>query len=160
MPRDAYASLQATTDDLLSEWRWLIGDAFMLWRVTLAGDALLRDSSNGSIHLLNIAIGAVERIAANTPEFDRRVADPDFAERILRTQMLAVAARVGLHPAAGECLSHRIPLVLGGADEPANLDACDISVHLSLAGQIHRQVHTLPPGTKINDVSIRDRDPE
>lgn len=158
MTQSYYATPSPAADDLLSEWRWLIGAGLTLWRVTLAGDVLLSDPANGAVHMLDVAAGTIERVAADTAEFDRRVVDPAFAERIFRTAMLAAAALAGVRPATGKCLSHRIPLVLGGSNEPANLEACDVSVHFSLAGQIHHRVRELPPGAKIGRVAIRDRD--
>jgi hypothetical protein len=54
----------------------------------------------------------------------------------------------------GQVYSYKKPIVLGGDYSPDNFEPTDIEVHFSFAGQIHRQVKDLPPGTKINSVKF------
>ena len=62
-------------------------------------------------------------------------------------------AALGMRPGPNECLSFRRLPVLGGQLDPDNLEKCSIPVHFSIAGQIHRQIKNLPPGTPI-DIKI------
>jgi hypothetical protein len=48
-----------------------------------------------------------------------------------------------------ECIGYRIPLFLGGADEPSNLERTDMTVYWSLQGQLIRQASATDPGTPI-----------
>ena len=124
--------------------------------MTKAGDALLRDPADGSIHFLDVTSGTIERIAAGDTAFETAVASPENAERWLALEIVDGQAALGMRPGRNECLSFNRPPVLGGQVEPANFETCDVSVHLSLAGQIHQQVKDLPPGTKIGKMKIEE----
>jgi hypothetical protein len=49
--------------------------------------------------------------------------------------------------AAAECIGYRIPLFLGGADEPPNLERTDMAVYWSLVGQLSHHAAAIDPGT-------------
>jgi len=51
--------------------------------------------------------------------------------------------------------SHKQLLVLGGADDIENVEASDVSVHISIHGQVHQQVRDLPEGTPVSEIRIR-----
>jgi hypothetical protein len=57
-------------------------------------------------------------------------------------------------PGATEVLTFKIPPVLGGAIEVENIAALDYVVASSIAGQLHRQVKDLPPGTAVSGFTI------
>lgn len=54
----------------------------------------------------------------------------------------------------GQVYGFEIPPVLGGSFDAENLVPSDLVVHFSLAGQIHRQVKDLPPGTPISQIKL------
>jgi hypothetical protein len=56
---------------------------------------------------------------------------------------------------AAECVGYRIPLFLGGTDEPSNLERMDMAVYWSLVGQLFHQASATDPGTPI--VGVRHR---
>jgi hypothetical protein len=152
--REYLATTTGSSDDVLGEWRWLIGSELELWHVTKAGDALLHNPDDGSIHFLDVIGGKVQRIAANEAAFEAAVAEPENAERWLMLEIVDGQAALGMRPATDECLSFKHPPVLGGQLDPDNFETCSVLVHFSIAGQIHRQVKDLPPGTKIGEVRI------
>ena len=151
------ASTAVDSDELLSEWRWLTGPDLQLWHVTKAGDAFLRDQSNGAIYFLDIMNGNVERIAPSESSFEEAVTVPENAERWLMPAIVDGQAVLGMKPGTNQCLSFKHPPVLGGQLDPDNFETCDVLVHFSIAGQIHRQVKDLPAGTKIENIKIEDR---
>jgi hypothetical protein len=51
-------------------------------------------------------------------------------------------------------IDHLVDFQLGGARKSSNLWPLDSSVNRSLGAQIHNQMRSLPPGTKINRVTI------
>ena len=114
--------------------------------------------ADGSIHLLDVPPAEVVRLAGNEAEFERRVAEAEFAERVFQSTLVAQAAARGIRPVHSQCLSHVTPLVLGGEDSVANLEACDVSVHRHTAGQVHERARGLPMGTRVGSVSINDID--
>jgi hypothetical protein len=149
------ADTTVSSDQVLDDWRWLTGSALQLWHITKAGDALLRNPTDGSIHFLDVIAGKVERIAEDESSFEALVAAPENSERWLMTDIVDGQASIGMRPRTNECLSFKKPPVLGGQLEPDNFETCDALVHLSIAGQIHQQVKDMPPGTKIGQIKIK-----
>jgi hypothetical protein len=148
------AETDVAGDAVLDDWRWLVGPKLQLWRATKAGDALLRDPGDGSIHFLDVMSGEVERVADDHVGFESAVASPENADRWLMPDVVEGQAALGMTPGPNECLSLKHPLVLGGQISPDNFETCDVLVHFSISGQIHRQVKDLPQGTKIGGVKI------
>lgn len=58
---------------------------------------------------------------------------------------------------SGSDVDHIIDLQLGGADTVRNMLPLNSSVNRSLGAQIQHQIKNLPPGTRINRVTIGDR---
>ena len=141
---------------MLADWRWLTGANLQLWQVTKAGDALLRDPADGSIHFLDTVGGKVERIARDESEFESLLATDANADLWLMPDVVDGQAALGMRPGADECLSFKHPPVLGGQFDPDNFETCSVLVHFSIMGQIHRQVKDLPEGTKIGKFTIEE----
>ena len=152
--RKYIASTTYPSDLVLEDWRWLIGTALQLWHATKFGDALLLNPEDGSIYFLDVMAGKVERIAENEAEFESALATNDNANKWLMTDVMDGQALLGMLPGHNECLSFKHPPALGGQLDPDNFETCDIAVHLSIAGQIHRQCKDLPPGTKISNTNF------
>lgn len=56
----------------------------------------------------------------------------------------------------GKDVDHAVDLQLGGSDTISNMSPLDPSVNRSLGRQIQHKIKDLPPGTKINKVTIGD----
>jgi len=148
------ADENANSDDVLRDWHWLTGPELKLWLVTKAGDAFLRHSGDNSIHFLDVVSAELNRVASDEDEFKSVISISENATKWLMPDVVDSQAMLGMVPAANECLSFKIPPILGGQLEPDNFETCDITVHFSIAGQLHKQVKDLPPGTKITDIKI------
>lgn len=83
----------------------------------------------------------------------------DAREQLLMPDLVAAAANTGLVPNEQQVLGFKIPPVLGGEISLDNLEAVDYVVAMHIAGQIHRQVKDLPPGTSISGITIDDQRP-
>lgn len=142
-------------ESLLSEWQWLIGTTKFPVLATLSGDAFVQDSTDGTVHFLDVVEGTCTQIALDGDTFEQLLSDREFVMRHLSVELVAPLIRAGSVPPAGQILSWRQPPVLGGAYAADNLEATDIEVHFSILGQIWRQVSTLPPGTPINNVTMQ-----
>jgi hypothetical protein len=139
---------------LLGDWNWLLKEKYSLWFVTKFGDAFLKDKTVGSIAWLNVSSGSVTTVAPNETSFLDLVKKASNAERWLMTSIVDGQAALGMIPGKDQCISYIIPPILGGKLLPDNLELTDVAVHLSIAGQIHRQVKDLPPGTKISGIEV------
>lgn len=81
---------------------------------------------------------------------------PEGQDQYLLAGLAFGAAERGLRPNATQVYGFATPPVLGGAIDLDNVEIIDFVVALHIAGQIHRQVKDLPPGTPISGISITD----
>ena len=142
-----------SSNDLLAEWRWLVPSTYSLHMVSALGDAFLSDT-DGHIFWLDVGSAELTIIAETKDAFDHLRQQPDCADRWFVPLLVGDLLASGKSLAAGQCFSYKIPLTLGGAFEPSNFDACDLSVHFHTLGQIQEQVKPLPVGTPITSVKL------
>jgi hypothetical protein len=143
------------SDDLLSDWRWLIGGAGKPILITSLGDAFVQES-DGSVHWLNVEDGSYTKVATSPDDFQSQLKLSENIESWFVPQLVGDILATGISIGDNQCFSFKKPPVLGGEYEPGNFDATDISVHFSILGQIHKQVKDLPDGTVISDIDIID----
>jgi hypothetical protein len=141
-------------DDLLSDWRWLVGDSMRLLLVSSIGDMFLADSA-GQVFWLDAGTGHLKQIAESLDEFQRLRQQRAQADEWFIPQLVGDLIASGVRLSPGQCYSYKKPPILGGQIEPDNFEPMDLSVHFSVLGQTHKQVKDLPPGTKITDIKIR-----
>jgi hypothetical protein len=139
--------------DLLTEWRWLLGDGYQIVLISSLGDLFLSDAT-GRIHWLDTGAGRLTGIAASLNEFQQLRQQPANAAEWFVPQLVGDILQRGVRLAPGQCFSYKHPPVLGGQMEPANFEATDLSVHFSILGQINRQVKDLPDGTPISNINV------
>ncbi len=149
-----FAATTVSSDEMLDDWRWLIGPRLRLWRVSKSGDAFLHDPDDQSIHFLDTIGGRTERIASSLADFESMVCLGENANKWLMPEIVDAQALLGMHPGPNECLSFKHPPALGGEIDPDNFETCSIPVHFSITGQIHRQIKDLPPGTPVRNIKI------
>jgi len=141
------------SEELLSDWMWLLQKPYALVAMNNFGDMFLEDG-NGHIHFLDLESGELKPAASSTAELQQRTAQKENQRRWFFTDLLTPIERAGLSLAPGQCFGFKIPLVLGGKAEVSNIEIAQLLVRISLMGQIHRQVKNLPPGTKITDFKL------
>jgi len=141
-------------ENLLQEWRWLLGDSMQLLLVSALGDMFLADDK-GRVHWLDAGAGQLEQIAESPEEFKRLMQQRENVDQWFVPELVGDLLAGGLRLSPGECFGYKRPPVLGGAIEPDNFEPTDLSVHFSILGQIHRQVKDLPSGARISDIKIQ-----
>lgn len=140
-------------ETLLSSWTWAMPTPMMPVLITAMGDVFGQDST-GALYFLDTCEGTVDKVADSGVEFQAMLSDSGFVTAHFHPQIVGSLISGGLKLQQGECYSYKHPLVLGGQDEPDNIEASDASVHVGMLGQIHEQVKDLPPGTPISDIQI------
>jgi hypothetical protein len=138
--------------DALESWRWLDLSAKEPLFTSLFGSVFF-DSADGCWHL-DMVDGTLGRPWSSGAELETALETDEGRDRYLLAPLARQAVDRGIALAPHEVYDFSTPPVLGGPLDPANLSATDFVVALNLAGQIHDQVRTLPPGTKINEVTI------
>jgi hypothetical protein len=146
-------AVMANPEDLLADWLWLAPPDAEPMLPTACGDLFLQ-SPDGSIALLDTCSGTCDTAASSYDEWKAMLNDAGQMEEWFRSSLLADLLKAGLSREPGQCFSPFVPQVVSGSWEPSNFHACDLVVHLSMLGQIHRQVNDLPPGTKISSFDI------
>jgi hypothetical protein len=140
------------TDVLLDDWRWLLGgQSYAVFRVTAMGDLILQDMAE-RFHLLDMIDGKLRPLASTESELWAVLTDRSTRKTLLGTFVVRGLREAGITIGPGECYSPDHPPILGGSLSNDNLHPCDILVHASIMGQIHRQVRSLPPGTPIGEI--------
>jgi hypothetical protein len=141
-------------DALLEDWRWLLGDGrYTVFRATAMGDLILRDVA-GRFHMLDTIDGKLQPLAGSESELWQVLSDRRSRKRLLGTFIVRGLREAGVVLGPRQCYSPDHPPILGGDLSDDNLKPCDIYVHLSIMGQIHRQVKDLPPGTPIGEIKF------
>ncbi len=141
-------------EQFLSSWTWAFEKPALPVLITAMGDVFGQDP-DGSVLFLDTCAGTVETVADSGEEFQTLLSNPRFVSTFLHPQSVADLRSNGVVLQPGQCYSHKQPLVLGGEDELSNIEASDVSVHVHLLGQIHKQVKDLPPGTPIDRIEIK-----
>jgi hypothetical protein len=154
---DCFISIsQFKPDDLLVDWRWLIGNQdYEVFRATALGDLFLRDPS-GKILFLDMIGGSCRLAAESEQGFEELLNDREVRRNMLMARVVEAARDAGMLLGPGQCYSPNIPPLLSGTLDEDNLEPTSIVVHSSVMGQIHRQVKGLPGGTKISQVNVED----
>jgi hypothetical protein len=152
--RDYLASSRYPGDQLLEDWRWLVGDRLELCFVTKFGDAFLRDPASRTMHLLEVGWGKLWQVADSENQFEQLASDPKNIEKWFMREVVECQKLLGMDPGDNQCLSYDVPPKLGGQLDPGNINICDIAVHFSVNGQLLRKVKDLAPGTKISEIKV------
>ena len=141
-------------NDLLSEWRWLVGQEYQPVIISALGDLFLRQD-DGRIFWLNTGSGELAEVAKDAEEFKNLIVQSDNTDEWFLPNLIGDLLASGKTLGAKECFGYKIPPVLGGKYEPDNFEPTDLSVHFGILGQIHFQIKDLPPGTKIDKIKFK-----
>ena len=141
-------------DDLLSNWRWLIGDGpIELLAVAAIGNLFLKGPS-GRVYLLEIEDGDCQCIADSADRFRELLGERHNRTAWLQTFLVRELRNLGRGLEPGQCYALKVPAVLCGERGIEKVEVTDLRVHVSMLGQIHRQVRALPPGSTIDEIRI------
>jgi hypothetical protein len=134
---------------LLAEWRWLCPAPMTLVARNAFGDLFLCDQE-GRLFQLDVGVGKLTKVADSQAQFfelseTRSKREEWFGE----TNERALSAR-GLEPNANQCIAFSIPLVFAERSDAADTPyIADIYEGVSFLGDLHRQLSSLPDGTKV-----------
>ena len=140
-------------ESLLNDWEWAMPEPLRPVLLTARGDAFAQGAS-GAVYFVDVVGGDIRCIADDGDTFQSLLSDRAFVTEHLFPARIVELRQAGLTLAPQQVYSHRQLLVLGGSDEVDNIEATDVSVHVSIHGQVHRQVKDLPEGTSISDIVI------
>ena len=140
-------------ESLLAEWKWAMPEAMLPVLLTAMGDVFAQGES-GAVYFVDMVEGRIAAVADDGSSFQELLKDTQFVTEYLFPSRIVNLRKAGKQLDAGQVYSHKQPLVIGGNDDIENFEATDLSVHISIHGQIHRQVKDLPDGASIGDIEI------
>ena len=76
-----------SSDELLSEWRWMVAAGLEVRMVSSLGDAFL-EAPDGAIYWLDVAAAELTRIANSKNDFDQLRQRPENAEQWFMPQLV------------------------------------------------------------------------
>jgi hypothetical protein len=145
--------------DGLEDWRWLVGKKAQVRLLTAMGDLFIVKPAGWfgkeDVCLLDTCSGQQRSVSSDWDSFKRRMAAPDAeVSDWLKFGLLCDLYATGSMLSEGECFAPKIPPILGGKIEPSNFAPTKWRVHVTISGQIYRQVKDLPPGTRITRITV------
>lgn len=133
---------------LLSGWSTVLPSSFTVWLVNRFGDAFLV-FEDGSVHMLDVGIGKIERVADSRDHFCDQIDINDNTDLWLLTNLVDRCIANGLVLTHNQCYGYKIPPILGGKYVFENVAPIDLSAHYSFLADIFRQTKDLPNGTQV-----------
>jgi hypothetical protein len=141
-------------DTLLSEWTWAMPESLRPVLLTAMGDVFAQGES-GAVYFVDMVEGNIGVVADDGDSFQSLMRNNQFVTDHMFPSRIVQFRDAGMSLQTGQVYSHKQLLVLGGDDDIGNVEATDVSVHVSIHGQVHRQVKDLPDGTPISEIKIK-----
>jgi hypothetical protein len=136
----------------LESWSWLSLPNSPPVLVSAFGDPFFK--VRGQLVMLNTLTGTLESVARNAVELRNKLNETEVQDSLLSSVWVQAAVRRGILLEDGQCYDWRLAPALGGPMSPASIMKLSFVVKVNIAGQLHRQIKDLPPGTRINRVTI------
>lgn len=130
----------SSKNDLLEDWRWLIGSTAQPFLITVLGDAFVQEN-DGTVFWLQVTAGDYTKVANSFEEFSEEF-EKNYEEWILPGLALAVLEEKGVLP-PNSCFSMDIPAFLGGEYSIENYNHCDMFTHFSMHGEVYAQAYAM-----------------
>lgn len=138
---------------LLADWEWAMESLMLPVLVTAMGDVFAQ-SDSGEVCFIDVVGGEVIPVCDSSEAFEEALDDDEFIDEFFYPERVQELIAAGLKLGGRLVYSHKLPLVVGGEDEATNFETTDAVVHVSVHGQIHRQVQDLPDGAPIDEIEI------
>jgi len=152
----SYLFIDVPTEDVLRAidgWKWLPLQNLSAIAVSAFGEVFFSDPM-GAIHQIDTIDGKLSKVANSLPELTAMLQDAEVRDSLLFGGLVIGARNEGLMLEAGECYDFKVAPVLGGQMRVDEMQKLSFVVKLHIAGQLHEQIKDLPPGTRINKVTM------
>jgi hypothetical protein len=136
----------------LEAWDWIDFSGKEPFITTCFGDVFF--DSNDGIYFLDTLGGTLEKVAPSKEELQEILNTEEGQDHYLMAGLALAALESGLNIGEGQCLDFKVSPVLSGPLTVENIDVMSFALSLDIAGQIMKQIKDLPPGTKIDKITI------
>jgi hypothetical protein len=134
--------------DLLFEWRWLIGEDARLVGWSEAADLFFSDAG-GAVSRVDTGSGDHALLATSVAQCQSMLSDRRQAGTMLMLPIVQAFEQTHGPLRAGTCLGFKKLPVFGGTYTIENRYAVSMSEHAAFTGDVHRQIRDLPDGAQI-----------
>jgi hypothetical protein len=131
----------------LAAWQWIGLDGLDPWFTTALGDVFF--TSDDGVYWLDITAGELTQPFAGPEEAKRVLATEEGMDEYLLAGLVFAAAEEGLEADGSRILGFKVPPVLEGEFEVANIEVVELEDALTAAGKLHDQIKDLPDGAEI-----------
>jgi hypothetical protein len=135
----------------LSGWGTVLPQDFTIWIVNRLGDLVIV-LPDESVHLFNVGLGKLTRLADSRDHFVSLIDEADNANQWLAVPLVDACVASGMTLGVGQCYGFKVPPMLGGSYDVTNFEPTSLAVHYGFLADIHRQTKDLPDGTPIRVV--------
>jgi hypothetical protein len=133
----------------LEGWSWLLPDGLVVVAVSAFGDVFFR-SKDGVIQFLDTIEGQLKPVASDLLALRNYLQTEEGRDQLLLGGLVIGARNRGMVPASGDCYDFKVAPAIGGPISVDAMHTMSFLVKVHIAGQLHRQIHDLPPGTRIS----------
>jgi hypothetical protein len=133
---------------LFSEWTWLVPNELTVWLMNRFGDLILV-FEDGSVYMLDVGGGTLERVANNRDDFAAKVDEDNNANEWFMIPLVDQFVAAGIELSDGRCYGYKKPPILGGDYTVDNSCVLPIAEHFAFHGSIHNQIKDVPDGSKV-----------
>jgi hypothetical protein len=133
---------------LLVGWARLLPSELTVWLMNRFGDLFLV-YPDGSVHMLDVGAGRVERVADSRDDFRAKIDEGDNANQWLMIPLVDKLVAAGMRLGPGQCYGYKMPPVLGGDYTVANTCVLPIAEQYGFHADLHEQIKDVPDGTEV-----------
>ena len=119
--------------ELLSGWAPPLPESFTIFLVNRLGD-IFAIFDDGAVHMLDVGVGTVTRLADDRDDFSTKIDLDDNAENWLMLSLVDSCVSAGMVLGQNQCYGYKVPPILSGKYTLENLEPTDLSVHYSFLG--------------------------
>ncbi|MEM9009591.1 MAG: hypothetical protein AAGE18_00070 [Pseudomonadota bacterium] len=149
-----HSSVDLSVD--LAPWSDLIPATASIIAVDRLANVYLRRPDKGVL-MLDVHFGVVEELAQLESDFEREFAGSDLGLHI--RGLLRDSVAYDVKPKTGEVLVFTPPVALGGDLTASTAMAMKLKTALHLLGHIFLKTREMPPGSRIDHLTVNGRRP-
>lgn len=132
----------------LQYWNWLLPPSFTLRLVNRLADLFLV-MEDGTVHMLDVGCGTLEKVANNREHFCDLVGNPEQAGEWFAIKLIDELVAAGMYLQPGQCYGFRLPPIMGGDYVVDNFGVLSVTDYLGCYGDLHQQLINAPDGTQV-----------
>ena len=138
----------------LEAWTWIDVNGKAPVFASPFGDVCLRDDAG--FWWLDVLEGSLDLVWRTADQLRAELNTGEGQDRYLLAGLAWAAEQQGLTPTQDQVYGFKHPPVLGGAIDLQNVETTSFVVSVTIAGQLHRQVRDMTPGTPITGFRLEE----